>query len=186
MKICCILGNTVAVEQIEARLRELKEIGFLLLGFETHSGPEENAKAITKLFGKAQESIFILGDRLTSYFYQDKTIQESISNALKRGVNIAIACGPKPEVESINALKSIAQKFKETSGKITLYVLKQSPTRHFEVVDRNHVRIEKPHPLGEIDTQSVTGLNQEGLARELENLFAELISKAVSHEVLGG
>lgn len=160
------------------------DIGLRSLGFETHSGPETNARAIATLFGKAEESIFILADRLTPYFYQDKTIQESIAEALNKGVHITIACGPETEAESIDALKSIVQQFKETGGKITLHTLKQRPTLHFEVVDRKHVRIERPHSPATIERNSVIRLNQEGVARELENVFAECISRAVSHEVL--
>jgi phosphatidylserine/phosphatidylglycerophosphate/cardiolipin synthase-like enzyme len=161
------------------------DIGFRLLGIEIHSGSEANARAIATLWGRAGESIFILADRLTPYFYQDEAIQISIAEALKRGVKVDIACGPEPTKESIDALKSKAQQFKEAGGKITLHILKQRPTMHFEVVDRKHVRIEKPHPIDEIERHSMIGLNESGLARKLENLFVERISKAVSHEVLG-
>jgi len=164
-------------------MREL-DIGFRLLGFETHSGPEASARAIASLLGRAEESIFILADRLTPYFYQHEAIQASIAKALKKGVNVALACGPEPKAESIDALKSKAQELEEKAGKITLYVLKQRPTLHFVVVDRKHVRIEKPHPPEEEKRHGVERFDEPGLARELENLFAELISKAASHEVL--
>jgi len=172
-----------AEQRIKTGVRGLENIGFRLLSFETHSDPEANARAIATLLGKAEKSIFILTDHL-NYSYQNGAVQNSIAKALERGVKIHVACGPKPETESIDILKALVQQSK-TDGKITLYTLKQSPALHFEVVDRKHVRIEKPHPPGETGTCSVIRLNQEGLARELENVFTECIFKAVAHKVLG-
>lgn len=128
------------------------------------------------LFHEAKKSIRIVGGNLHHGFYSDNKIVKDLKEALQRGVNVEIVCGPKIDAQN-DKLLNLAQ----TAEHFKIIHLPYYPQRHFMVVDGRHVRKEKKHSTNltqHLDVEGDILYNRPFLASQLSEIFETLKHKA--------
>lgn len=131
-----------------------------------------------KLFEGAKESIRIVGGELHNEFYDNDKITESLKKALSDKVKVEIICGPKIDEKDAKLMDLEKQRDGLTIDHLSYY-----PKRHFTIVDKKGVRLEKEHPIPLSKNDRIvatTYYHRPFLAFQLNKTFESLKSKVSS------
>jgi hypothetical protein len=98
----------------------------------------------------AKKTLRIVTD-FTPKIFEDSQMLFVFHVALEKGVTTKILHDPAIGFEKIPKFKKLVD---ESDGKIVVRKMKSKPTHHFWVADDVNLRLEYPHPLGDITNVS--------------------------------
>ena len=115
---------------------------FLLgpLGMMRSESMKTHIQACVWLFGKAKESIKIVGGELDHKLYEDPRIVSALREAGNRNVSIEIIYGPEMDPVTKELMEPLWRE-----GRVSLFRLKSRPDYHFMVVDDVYLNLEGVH-----------------------------------------
>lgn len=139
----------------------------------TNFGPETAIQTSVKLIFDSNEEIKMVTD-LTPLFFSEKKVLFALKEALNRGVRVKILFDPNTKVKKLKKFQKLVQ---EHMTYITLKKMQESPPYHFWVIDGIHIRLEEPHPFGEIkEVRGEIRYNTLKLASHYDKIFSHLWS----------
>lgn len=155
----------------------IENLAFRLVGISRQVGNPTTNRAVVsdleRLFGRARSSIRIVSGGFPSRVYCSEEIISVLEQAPERGCSVEVIVGPEANREGLDVW---------TAHGVSVYVLDESPTRHFAVVDEKHVRLEEPHARGEEKRVQYIVRNFKNVGK-LNRAFEELKRQAKTLEL---
>jgi hypothetical protein len=137
------------------------------------SSLEDSKKEFVNLIHRTRSELLIIGGELNSVVYANHDIIEALYDAIDRGVEIVIGCGPDLDINDIDLMKMAKNR------KISLYKLSKRELNHFRVADHKHVFLETSHTRLQMeDRRCVYVYNSRTLGPQYRSIFYQKIKEA--------
>ena len=141
------------------------------LKYHKNFGDKSACATCFELASKAEKDLKIVTD-LSPRVFEDKQILLVFSDAIDKGVQIKILHDPQFNLGKVPEFEKIVKK---SGNKIIVRELEKSPPYHFWVADESHLRLEDPHPPGDISKVTAqVRFNTLRLGEKYEKIFDNL------------
>jgi len=127
-----------------------------------------------ELVNRSKHSVNMVTD-LSPECFENKLFLSIVQDAVGNGVHFNILYESEKGLEKLHKFKRLVQ---ESDNKIVARQLTIKPPYHFWVADSNHVRIEKPHPKGDVKkVEAYLRFNTLTLGVRYQKIFSALWRK---------